>query len=138
MHLEAARKDSAVHVSLSPIHFSNSPGPEAPSPETGDSINRRSGPNLRQLIGSLVTISSEVLRKARLHAEAVRRASGGYIFGGPFHVNTITTKKIALRRNGSRFQQMGPALDSASQLAVAPYSGHIPRPCCPIGESSRA
>jgi hypothetical protein len=66
-----------------PIHFSNSPEPGGPNPvETGQQKSSKPS-SFRQPIGSLVTISSEVLRKARHHAGAVRRASGGVYIRGP-------------------------------------------------------
>ena len=49
----------------------------------GDMNSRRSSLASDELIGSWVTVSSEVLRQARHHAEAVRRAEWGVYIRGP-------------------------------------------------------
>jgi hypothetical protein len=107
MSLEAARKDSAVHVSLSSDSLFKQPGalqlhPRKPGKNFGEAIKL---PTTDRKLCHL--FKSAMLRKARRHARAVRRASGGYIFGRPFRVNTITTKNIAPGQTGRCFQQMG-------------------------------
>jgi hypothetical protein len=132
MQEEAARKDSAVHVSLSSDSLFKQPGDrEVPIPGGPGITQQKSSKHscLRRPIGSWVTVSSEVLRKARHHAEAVRRAEWWVYIRGPFGCQHDYTQKIALRRTEARCQQVGRLVDFASQMAAAPHSGHIPRPC---------
>ena len=83
--MEAARKDSAVHVSLSSDSLFKQPGSRvAPNLRSAGDVNsRRSRLASDELIGSWVTLKSEVLRQARHHAEAVRRAEWGVYIRGP-------------------------------------------------------
>jgi hypothetical protein len=77
MHLEAARKDSAVHVSLSSDSLFKQPGawqlhPRKPGKNSGEAIKL---PTTDRKLCHL--FKSAMLRKARRHARAVRRASEG-------------------------------------------------------------
>ena len=80
-----------------------------------------------------------MLRKARRHARAVRRASGGYIFGRPFRVNTITTKKIAAGPIRLRFSTHGvaPLILQANLARRRTQATFLRRPDA-LGECSRA
>lgn len=138
MHLEAARKDSAVHVSLSSDSLFKQPGAGRPHPRwpgMQQTVEAFLPPTTDRKLGSLFQVrcfERRALTPGQCGAPVV-----GYIFGGPFRVNTITTKKSRCTATAAVFNKWdrtfykgGRTLDSASHSAAAPYSGHIPRPCC--------
>jgi len=115
MHLEAARKDSAVHVSLSSDSLFKQPGAREPQP-------RKPGRNFGEAIKLPTTdrklchlFKSAMLRKARRHAEAVRRASEGVYIRATFSCqHDYNEKNRSEPEPAAVFNKWARALDSAS------------------------
>jgi len=139
MHLEAARKDSAVHVSLSSDSLFKQPGAGKPHPRrpgTTKTVEAFLPPTTDRKLGSLLQV--RCFERRAITPGQCGAPVGGIYSGDLFMSTRLQRKKSRCAATAPVFNKWGRTLDSASQLAVAPYSGHIPRPCCPIGESSRA
>jgi hypothetical protein len=78
--METARKDSAVHVSLSSDLLVKQPGPrQSPTLVNSQTVEAR---GLRFLIGCPVTLISEELRRRAITPKRAARRTGRYIGRG--------------------------------------------------------
>ena len=116
---EAARRDSDVHVSLSSIHFSNSPGPtKTPSPENRGAVEAKQSSKA----GCLPTESSCGASEARHRADVRQRAEGLLYTRRPVGLSTlvVTKNEKTFEPGNALFNELFPQHKRTDPKAVTP------------------